>query len=203
VLPVGFAAHEPYCPYTARPSPRGNWTRPDLAAARRLIAASGRRGERVVLWMAPERRSVGRYLTALLNRLGLRATLRVPPGEGIAAIYDPGTRVQAGTTGWAADYLSPATFIETNFACPAAGDRSRLNLSRVCDRTLERRIDRALALPPADAATAWAAAEHRLTDLAAAVPMTQRRAVVLTSGRVGNVQHHAQWFTLLDQLWVR
>ena len=88
VLPVGFPAYEPYCPYTARSSLRGTWTAPDLARARRLVAASGRAGERVVLWMAPERRSVGRYLAAMLNRLGLRTTLRVPPGEGIAAIYE-------------------------------------------------------------------------------------------------------------------
>ena len=118
VLPVGFPGYEPYCPYTARSSLRGTWTAPDLARARRLVAASGRAGDRVVLWMAPERRSVGRYLAALLNRLGLRTTLRVPPGEGITAIYEPGARAQAGTTGWAADYLSPSTFIETNFACP-------------------------------------------------------------------------------------
>jgi len=78
-----------------------------------------------------------------------------------------------------------------------------LNVGRLCDRTLERRIARARTLPPADAAAAWAAADRRLTQLAAAVPMTNRRAVVLVSRRVGNVQHHAQWFTLLDQLWVR
>jgi hypothetical protein len=27
--------------------------------------------------------------------------------------------------------------------------------------------------------------------------------VVLVSKRVGNVKTHAQWFTLLDQMWVR
>ena len=40
-------------------------------------------------------------------------------------------------------------------------------------------------------------------DLAAAVPLTTRRSVVLVSKRVGNVQTHGQWFTLLDQMWVR
>jgi len=32
--------------------------------------------------------------------------------------------------------------------------------------------------------------------------MTNRRTVILVSKRVGNVKHHAQWSTLLDQLWV-
>jgi hypothetical protein len=42
-----------------------------------------------------------------------------------------------------------------------------------------------------------------VTDLAPVVPMTSRRSVVLVSKRVGNVRTHGQWFTLLDQMWVR
>ena len=45
--------------------------------------------------------------------------------------------------------------------------------------------------------------DRRIMELAPAVPMTNHRAVVLVSKRVGNVQQHPQWFTLLDQLWVR
>ena len=205
VVPVAFPGHQPYCPYTAHRSGAGTWTAPDLERARRLVAASGRAGEHVVVWMPPFRRGVGRYFTALLNRLGFRATLRVPPGEGFGedSDSDPLLRAHTSPRGWSADYLAPSTFIETNFACAATADRGGLNYSRLCDSALERRIDRALALPPADAAAAWAAADHRLTDLAAAVPMTQRRAVVLVSRRVGNVQHHPQLFTLLDQVWVK
>ena len=78
-----------------------------------------------------------------------------------------------------------------------------MNLSKLCDRKLDRQIDRALRAPPAEAPPAWAAADRRVTDLAAAVPLTNRRQVVLVSERVGNVKTHAQWFTLLDQMWVR
>jgi hypothetical protein len=45
--------------------------------------------------------------------------------------------------------------------------------------------------------------DRRITDLAPAVPLTNRRSVELVSARVGNVQHHVQGHTLLDQLWVR
>jgi peptide/nickel transport system substrate-binding protein len=78
-----------------------------------------------------------------------------------------------------------------------------LNVSHLCDRRLDRQVDRALAMEPAEAAGAWAAADRRVTDLAAVVPLTTRRSVVLVSRRVGNVQTHGQWFTLLDQMWVR
>ena len=40
-------------------------------------------------------------------------------------------------------------------------------------------------------------------DLAAAVPLTDRRSVVLVSKRAGNVKTHPLFFTLLDQMWVR
>ena len=56
--------------------------------------------------------------------------------------------------------------------------------------------------PEAEAA-AWAAADRRVVDLAAAVPLTDRRSVVLVSERAGNVKTHFLYFTLLDQMWVR
>jgi peptide/nickel transport system substrate-binding protein len=81
--------------------------------------------------------------------------------------------------------------------------RSAAYLLQFCDRRLHRQVDRALAARGAHAAAAWAAADRRVVDQAPVVPMTNHRSVVFVSKRVGNVQHHLQWFTLLDQLWVR
>jgi hypothetical protein len=102
-----------------------------------------------------------------------------------------------GMAQWGADYLAAANFIQPNFECAAAQ-----NLSRLCDAKLDRRMDRALRAPQAEAAT-WAAADRRVVDLAAAVPLTNRRSVVLVSERAGNVKNHFLFFTLLDQMWVR
>ena len=44
---------------------------------------------------------------------------------------------------------------------------------------------------------------RRLADAAPALPLVNRRTVVLISDRVGNYQYHPMWSTLLDQLWVR
>jgi len=38
---------------------------------------------------------------------------------------------------------------------------------------------------------------------APAVPLTNRRAMLLVSERAGNVQQHIQLGPLLDQMWVR
>jgi DNA-binding SARP family transcriptional activator/ABC-type transport system substrate-binding protein/sugar lactone lactonase YvrE len=199
VVPAGFSGYEPYCPYTATPTKGGAWTAPDIERARRLVVASGRAGEHVVVRVPDFREAVGRYYARLLEQLGFRTTLRV---QSFADddVYDPQVRAQTGFVGWGADYLAASTFIETTFTCAT---RRTLNLSRLCDQRLERQINRAGAMAPADAAGAWATAAHRLTDLAAAVPLTRRRAVVLVSERAGNVKYHGQWSTLLDQIWVR
>ena len=67
-----------------------------------------------------------------------------------------------------------------------------------CARSPERGAPRALTL-----AARWAAIDRRVTDLAPAIPLTNRRSVDIVSPRVGNVQHHVTGYTLLEQLWVR
>jgi peptide/nickel transport system substrate-binding protein len=196
IVPTGFAGYAPYCPYTVSAAPGKGWTAPDLGRARRLVAESGRAGERVVVHMPVYKARLARYYAKLLRRLGFRTTLRIQSWTGYD-VYDPHTRADTGMAQWGADYLAAANFIEPNFECAAAQ-----NLSRLCDAQLDRRIDRALRAPQAEAAT-WAAADRRVVDLAAAVPLTDRRSVVLVSERAGNVKTHFLYFTLLDQMWVR
>ena len=72
IVPKGFPAYQPYCPYTAQRTSGGGWSAPDVARARRLIAQSGRAGARVVVWAPAYEREIGRYYTALLERARLR-----------------------------------------------------------------------------------------------------------------------------------
>jgi peptide/nickel transport system substrate-binding protein len=204
ILPTGFPGHRPYCPYTAHPTPGRGWTAPDLDRARALVAASGRAGERVVVWVPGLARKEGRYFAALLDDLGFRASLRVIEDEDyFPTIFDLRSLRQIGFVGWANDYLSPSTFVQATFTCASLGERRPENASWFCDPLLARRVERALAARGAEAAEGWAAVDRRIVDLAPAVPLSNRRGAVLVSKRVGNVQFHLQWFTLLDQLWVR
>jgi len=197
ILPTAFPGHAPYCPYTARPAQGRSWTAPDLERARRLVAASGRAGERVVVHMPDYEARLARYYARLLERLGFRVTLRIQDANALDT-YESDTRATTGMAQWGADYLAPSNFIEPNFGC--AGEQ---NISRLCDRALDRRIEHAVEGPQRDATAAWAAVDRHVVDLAAAVPLTNRRSVVLVSKRVGNVRTHLQSFTLLDQMWVR
>ena len=196
ILPRGFPGYEPYCPYTAHSGPGRPWSAPDMEQARALVARSGTTGRRVVVTVPDWQRDIGRYFAALLDRLGYRASTRVLGATFFSTIYDPRAQVQMGFNGWSADYASPSTFIEPNFGCLDV-------LSHLCDRRLMRAVERAHAAQGADATERWAAIDRRVTDLAPAVPLTNRRSIEFVSERVGNVQHHLTGITLLDQLWVR
>jgi hypothetical protein len=76
------------------------------------------------------------------------------------------------------------------------------NFSRLCSAKLTAAIRRAKASAPEDAA-AWAAADRRVVQLAAAVPYVNGRTTLFVSKRVGNVTNHAHWITLLERMWVR
>jgi ABC-type transport system substrate-binding protein/DNA-binding SARP family transcriptional activator/DNA-binding beta-propeller fold protein YncE len=202
-VPSGFPGYEPYCPYTAAAAPGRGWSAPDVARARLLIARSGRAGARVTV-VAPEfQRALGRYFAGLLNRIGLRARLRVlGDNEYFGSIGDPKGHPQIGFFGWALDYLSASSFIQPTLTCTGTDDLAA-NASRFCDRKLERLVAAALEARAGEATHAWALADRRAVARSPAVPLTNGRAVVLVSDRVGNVQYHMVWGALLDQFWVR
>ena len=68
IVPSLYPGYEPYCPYTADRQPGRGWSAPDMKRARRLIAESGRAGERVVVHMPDYRARLGRYYAALLRQ---------------------------------------------------------------------------------------------------------------------------------------
>lgn len=76
-------------------------------------------------------------------------------------------------------------------------------MSFFCSRSLDRQVRAAVTAEGTEAIGRWAAIDRRLVDLAPSVPLTNRRSAVLVSERVGNVQSHQLYYTLLDRLWVR
>src|SRR5919201_194549 len=88
VLPPSFLGYRRYCPYT-RGGPRadGRWTAPDLEKARRLVAASGTKGEQITVWGASDgpihETTVVPYIVGVLRRLGYHARARLMPSRYI------------------------------------------------------------------------------------------------------------------------
>ena len=208
VLPPLIPGYRPSCPYT-RGSAGGDWTAPDLAKARALVAASGTHGDAIALWslrLEPYRSQMG-YVAHTLRALGYRVTVRTP-GDTVyfGKIADSRTHAQAGLLVWIADYPVASNFFQL-FRCSsfAANTPFNLNFSEFCDRTTDALVARAQALQPADperASEAWAQVDQRVVDQAAVAPLYVKRAVDLLSRRVGNYEFNPQAGVLIDQLWV-
>jgi peptide/nickel transport system substrate-binding protein len=190
VLPLNFPGYSPSCPH-----------RGDLAAARRLVAASGTRGTPVVVWTRTSFKQYYEHVVTALRKLGYPARLKVVDDAAyFDALQKAGPdKVQASFIGWVSDY-------------PAAGDFITGLLSYLedsggfSDPAINREIKKAQKLQQTDQRAAnrlWTKIDRMIVDQAALVPMYNPRGVALTSERAGNFQYHPLWFTLLDQLWVR
>jgi peptide/nickel transport system substrate-binding protein len=205
VIPPSVPRARPYCPYTAAPTRTGDWTAPDVTAAKRLVEASGTRGMRVRVWTDTTKVRYGNYFVRLLHELGYRTTLRVVDVglDYFGAVGDPRNHAQIGMSGWVADYPTAATFFDPSFSCAGLRAPSSLNLSRLCSPSLDRKVAVALRADGPAADEAWAQAARALSDLAPAVPLATRQSTFFTSARAGNVQVNPMLGVMLDHVWVR
>ncbi|MDP9255712.1 MAG: ABC transporter substrate-binding protein [Actinomycetota bacterium] len=199
----GMEGYERRCPYTAKPNARGTWTAPDLATARRLVAASGTRGEQIDVWGSTDEgtvpQAVVRYFASVLRSLGYRTRLHLVPRSSYTASLR--RTLQLSVDGdWLADYPAPSSYVPGFFGCHGGYSNGF-----VCDATLERQIASASTLQvrdPHDAAGAWARVDRRITDQALFVPTVQLEQPELVSKRVRNYEYHPVWGFIADQAWL-
>jgi YVTN family beta-propeller protein len=200
ILPPGLPGYRPFCLY------RG----PDLARARRLVAASGTAGTRVTVWtLGPNFVPQGRYIVGVLRQLGYRASLR---SVGLATYFrrisDTRNHVQIAFDNWIADYPAPSNFINVLLSCGAFRTASPANNNRAgfCDRNINAEIQQARRLQvtnPPSANKLWGQIEREIMRQAPWVPMINPKLIDFVSRRVGDYQYNPEWGMLIDQLWVR
>jgi YVTN family beta-propeller protein len=200
VLPPEMGGYRRYCPY-----------RYDLGRARRLVAASGTRGTKVLVWdtRAPAiAYQEGAAVVGALRNLGYAARLKIVSDSFFQRVVGRGsTHAQVISGGWGADYPTASDFVELKLSCREYRPESDFNNNiGFCDPAVDRQIDRALALQiarPAEANTVWAKIDHELTDRAVWLSTVTPKTADFVSKRVGNFQFHPLWGVLVDQLWVR
>ena len=202
-LVPGLFGYRRYCPYTRRPSADGSYHGPDLARARRLVAASGTRGQRIDVWATglpyiPAR--VPAYIARVLQHLGYRTVVHRAPFSSISLAQR--RRFQLSVDGtWLPDYPAPSAYLPSFFGCHGG-----TNNEYGCDPRLDRRMRRATRIQlqdPARAARMWTEIDHALTDQAMWVPTINSRAPELVSERVRNYQYNPVVGFLPDQVWLR
>ena len=190
VLPQNSPAYQAYCLYER-----------DLARAKRLVAASGTRGNPVVVWTRASYEPFFSHVVRALRSLDYRARLRLVDDDAYYDVLEGAGRenVQAGFLAWGSDYPSAAGYVVPFFTF--LGD-----IAQFSDQAIGRQIARALKLQQTDMTAAlqlWAGIDRSIVESAPVVPLFNVRSVQLVSERVGNYQYHTLWGVLLDQLWVR
>jgi peptide/nickel transport system substrate-binding protein len=203
-LPPGLLGYRRYCPYTRRPGADGAWRGPDLARARRLVAASATRGTRVDVWGATDVLGVPRgmpaYIASVLRSLGYRTRLHLVP---IASITLARRRtLQLTVDGdWGPDYPLPSALLPKFFGCHGGYSNGY-----VCDPALDRRMRAASALQARDpqrAAALWAQVDRDVVDRAYWVPTVNAHAPELVSARLRNFEYNPIWDFIASQAWLR
>jgi YVTN family beta-propeller protein len=203
LVPPTVPGYSRFCPYTIDRDGGGNWKAPDLAKARELVAASGTKGERIVLWTwYPFFGKESRYLVSLLRGLGYRARLRSFADLGpYANAIDRTPSVQAGVGGWFGGLVAADMF--STLRCHWVS-----NWSHFCDPRLDAQVKHLAAVQARDPTAGKALAERIDRELVAKapwVPLFTPRLADFVSSRVRNYQQntYASSTVLLDQLWVR
>lgn len=204
-LPPGFPGYSRYCPYTAdQGRPDGAWRAPDLAAARRLVAASGTRGARIDVWGTTDSIAVPRELPAyfahVLRSLGYRTRLHLVPSSELTAAFR--RRIQISIDGdWAPDYPAPSAYLPGFFGCDGG-----FSNGYVCNPALDREMRLATALQlkdPRRAARLWSRVDHEIADGGYWVPTVSLRSPEIVSKRLRNYQFSPVWGFIGAQAWVR
>ncbi|MDQ1494558.1 MAG: hypothetical protein QOG69_1041, partial [Actinomycetota bacterium] len=199
LVPPTDPGYRRYCPYTIAPDASGDWKAPDLAKARAQIAASGTRGQTIVVWSFAYFHPESQYFVALLRQLGYHAQLHYV--SDISSYFGALTKTPSAQAGFAGFFQVPLAVDVLG----SVGCRYPDNYAHFCDP----RIDAQLAhlakdepLDPAGTAKLAATIDREVTDAAPWVPLFTPRFADLTSARVGNYQYNSSGVPF-DQLWVR
>ncbi len=209
LLPEGLPGSQPHCPFTQHPG--AEWSAPDLARARALVAASGTVGMRVTL-IASDRdveRSMGIYLQSVLQDIGYDARMHAISFN----IRDPylsnsNNHVQIGLANWFQDYPAESDFLQVLFSCAGfhPGSDASINMSGFCDPAVDSRMQQAMAAElddPAQAARLWAAVDREVTDRAPSTTLFQIHWLDLVSPRFGDFTFSPLFHMILSKAWVQ
>jgi YVTN family beta-propeller protein len=210
VLPPGIPGFRPYCPFTVDPTPSGDWVGPNLALARKLVAESGTKGMRVVVWGHQWDEPTTAFITSVLKELGYRASYVTPPDSVyVATVNNSANHVQVGASWWGPDYPAASEFFQLHFACSGVrldDATATIHSNFFCDPSIDRQMqaaDKEEAASTAVADASWADIDREVTDAAVWAPLMVMNEVDFMSARVSNYQYNPLFGVLLDQLSVR
>jgi YVTN family beta-propeller protein len=201
MLPVGFPAYRPYCPYQTGP-PNGTYQGPDIDQAKKLVTESKTGDIPIVVRAFPYGLDpFPAYLAEVLRSIGYAHVTVADMPKGLPDDDPAYAGYQIFTqNGWGADYPDPSTFYDFFFSCQTP------NWNRYCNPDIEAIAVKAKALTdtdPVQSLARWRDVDHLLTDAAAPLTLGDEHAAQLFSTRVGNIQITPGLGVVLSQCWVQ
>jgi peptide/nickel transport system substrate-binding protein len=209
VLPPGFPGHVDYCPYTKDPGAK--WSAPDMEKAKKLVEESGTKGQKVSIVVEDKAvaKSIGVYMQSVLTELGYVADVK-PISSNIQFTYIQNTnnKVQVSVSQWYQDYPAASDFLNILFGCASftPGSDSSINIAGYCNKDVDAKMQKALALGVTDPEAAnklWAEVDKSVTDDAAAAALFTPKHLDFVSKRLGNFQFNSQFYWMVTQSWVQ
>ena len=205
MLPPNFPGYQPYCPFSTGP-PAAPYAGPDLREAKRLVAASGTKGTKIVVTSPSIARAEAEYIVGVLRSLGYAASADLKERGYFSVLTDRAAHLQMiRAPGWSADYAAASNFYFNVFSCSSKADPG-LYVDRWCDNSLDALATKAYQAEGTDPGTAradWEEVDRRLTDSASFVALLNHLEALVVSKRVGNFQSSPFNGPLLSQIWVR
>ncbi|MGE5286440.1 MAG: ABC transporter substrate-binding protein [Micromonosporaceae bacterium] len=209
VLPPGFPAYKPYCPYTAG-SDHTKWTGPDLAKAMQLVKQSGTAGMKVVVNTDIPDKALGEQMVSDLNKIGYKASLQALSGTIQYPFVQNSNNLGKWNVAWSAwyqDYPAPSDFLNVLLGCGSIhpGSDASPNIAEFCNPTVQGLITKAENMSmtdPAGANAIWTQVDHMVTDQAPWVDLYNPKQIDFLSSRVHGYQWNPQWYILIDQMWL-
>jgi peptide/nickel transport system substrate-binding protein len=211
ILPPGFPAYKPYCPYTAGAN-HTRWTAPDLAKARALVKASGTAGMKVVVDGTNDQ--VGKELVEQmisdLDAIGYKASPQLLSGSIQYPFVQNSSNLGKWNVAWSAwyqDYPAPSDFLNVLLGCGSIHPNSDAspNIAEFCDPAIQRQINRAESIEatqPAAATALWTQVDHEDTNMAPWVDLYNPKQIDVLSRNVHGYEWGPQWYIMIDRLWL-
>jgi peptide/nickel transport system substrate-binding protein len=183
-LPPGMPGYE-----RIDPCPWGDPNEPgDLNKARDLVKQAGEDGTAVTVYTNNDenREEIGQYYTDLLNKIGLKAKLKViDGGVYFATLGNAKTKAATGFDNWYQDFPHPGNFMFL-MATSTIQPTNSQNHGDVSDKELDRLIETVNSGPADDPEVQEASAEadKRIVENSFAAPYGHERVATFLSERM-------------------
>lgn len=213
-LPPNFPGHVDYCHYTKGASPEKTataWAAADLEKAKQLVKESGTSGQSVAIVVSDDdvNKQMGIYVQSVLNAIGYKATVKAISGNiQFTYIQNTKNKVQISVTQWYQDYPAASDFLYVLLSCASftPNSDSSINMSGYCNKTLDKRMQDAIALgvtDPAKANVEWGKIDQAImADAPVAVAFTPKQLDFISS-KTKNYHFSLQYKMFVSQLQVK